>query len=117
MSVLLVGLLADVIVDADLLAEVAALHLPDAAVVVITLLARMIAETVTTSAVTVTALAAQTPIGTKHPARASQLALHPLTYPSRDREVKNDREEEVRENGTNGEDRKGEFVLPERRKN
>jgi hypothetical protein len=38
----------------------------------------------------------------------------------RDRDIKDERDrdrEEVRENGTNGEDRKGEFILPSRTKN
>lgn len=36
----------------------------------------------------------------------------------RDREVKEERDrEEGRENGTNGDDRKGEFELPNRQKN
>lgn len=40
------------------------------------------------------------------------------TDKTRDREVKDDRErEEGRENGTNGDDRKGEFDLPTRHKN
>ena len=94
-----------------LLAAVVAVPLPDGAVVVTILLARMTAVTETTIAATaVTALVAQM-IG-QYPNVG-----HPNTYTHKLRDRDNKREDDRddgRENGTNGDDRKGDFTLPRR---
>ncbi|PBP16293.1 hypothetical protein BUE80_DR013000 [Diplocarpon rosae] len=97
---------------AVLLAVVVVLHLPDVDAA-ITLPARTNAETETTTAVTAIALAVQR-IG-KRMSHFHQTTTYTL---SRDREVKDERERDDagRENGTNGEDRKGELALPSRPK-
>ena len=92
------------------------LHLPEEAVV-ITLLARMTDETETES-VTGT-MTAGTVIALAAPMTGSSIQSH---YPismliygycsDRDTKDDRDREESARENGTNGEDRKGELTLP-----
>lgn len=94
-----------------LLAAVVAAPLPDGAVVVTILLARMNAVTETTIAATaVTAPVAQM-IG-QYPN-----ASNPNTYTHKLRDRDNKREDDRddgRENGTNGDDRKGDFTLPGR---
>jgi thioredoxin-like negative regulator of GroEL len=99
------------------LRAVVAPHLLDVAVVT-SLLARMTVETETEtmSVETATDLAVQM-TGKNH---VPMLWPNLLTILSRDRDIKDDRDrdrEEIRENGTNGEDRKGEFELPSRTKN
>lgn len=90
-------------------AEVAVVLRPVAAVAVITPLARTIAETATTTAETaVIVLAAQKTGKFCHRYRCVTSFAYILIH--RDRDTKEDREE-TRENGTNGEDRKGEFSL------
>lgn len=108
-----------VLLDAALLAVVDVPHLLDAVVVETSRLARMIAVTVTTTVETETAPtdpAAQT-IGKE--GYGIILDSWTLTWLNRDRDVKEERDrdrDEGRDNGTNGEDRKGEFVLPSRSK-
>lgn len=100
-------------VGAALPAEVVVALLPVAAVET-TLLARTIAGTATMIDETVViALVAQM-IG-KLPSKCRFVTTSAYTQICRDRDIKDDREE-VRENGTNGEDRKGELALPTRSK-
>jgi len=103
-----------------LLAVVVVLLLPDVAVVAITLPARttvvIATETTNVAIVTVAIVHAALTTG-NYLAFCFGVAWFADKF-HRDREVKEDRErEEGRENGTNGEDRKGEFVLPSRTKN
>jgi hypothetical protein len=99
------------------LRAVVAPHLLDVAVVT-SLLARMTVETETETMSVETA----TDLAVQMTGKNYVLMLWPnlLTILSRDRDIKDDRDrdrEEIRENGTNGEDRKGEFELPSRTKN
>lgn len=95
-----------------LLAEaLAAYLLVETVVVVITLLARMTAETVITTAVIVTDPAPQMT------GKYNCEALIAITNASgSDRDVKEERDDS-RENGTTGEDRKGELAIPMHIKN
>jgi hypothetical protein len=89
-------------------AEVAAAPLLVA--VVISLLAKTIAETATMTDETAIALGAQM-IGKLH--HNCRLVIAPTYTKSRDRDTKEDHEE-VHENGTSGEDRKGNIALSTR---
>lgn len=99
--------------DAALPAEVDALLPHDEVVVaVISLLERMIVGTVITIVETVViALVAQM---TGEHCKCGWPCMYSFEM-FRDRDLKDDRDE-GRENGTNGEDRKGEFTLPRRAK-
>ena len=105
--------------DVALLAVVVVLHLLDEVVVVTTLPVRTIAETETEITIV------ENVVETGHAAPmtgkmglCTNRRLLILTERIRDRDVKDERDrDEVRENGTNGEDRKGEFELPSRVKN
>jgi hypothetical protein len=104
--------------DAVLLAAVVALHLPDVAVAT-SLLARTTVETVTETT-TVETEATDPAVQMTGKNERPDFLLQSLTFHTRDRDIKDERDrdrEEVRENGTNGEDRKGDFILPARSKN
>lgn len=104
--------------DVVLLAAVVAPHLPDVAVVT-SLPARTTVEIVTETTIAETEATDPAVLMTGK-SKPPIFLPQSLTFHTRDRDIKDERDrdrEEVRENGTNGEDRKGDFLLPTRTKN
>jgi hypothetical protein len=104
--------------DVVLLAVVVAPHPLDVDVVVTFPLARMNAEIETET--TIVEIVVETALAARMTGEilTSCILYVMLTALLRDRDVKDERDrDETRENGTNGEDRKGEFELPSRTKN
>jgi hypothetical protein len=104
--------------DVVLLAVVVAPHPLDVDVVVTFPLARMNAEIETET--TIVEIVVETALAARMTGEilTSCILYVMLTALLRDRDVKDERDrDETRENGTNGEDRKGEFEPPARNKN